>query len=111
VHFGYRDYEPASGRWTARDPILFDGGQGNLYAYVANNPVMGRDPWGLLCVTVTAYQGVGGGVTTCITDEGASVCGEVGFGVGASAGVDVGGGLEKTGTSIVAEARSRPPAG
>ena len=104
VHFGYRDYEPASGRWTARDPILFDGGQGNLYAYVGNNPVMGRDPWGLFCITVTAYQGVGGGVTTCITDEGVSVCAEVGFGVGASAGVDAGGGLEKTGTSIVAEA-------
>jgi RHS repeat-associated protein len=34
VRFGYRDYEPGTGRWTAKDPILFRGGQGNLYGYV-----------------------------------------------------------------------------
>lgn len=103
VLFGSRDYEPASGRWTARDPIGFDGGQGNLYAYVGSSPVQHRDPTGLFCISVTGYSGVGGGVTTCITDEGASVCGEVGFGVGASAGVDSGG-LDETGLSVVAEA-------
>ena len=32
------------------DPILFDGGQANLYAYVGNNPVNQRDPSGLWCV-------------------------------------------------------------
>jgi RHS repeat-associated protein len=31
--FGARDYEPEAGRWTARDPILFEGGQSNLYTY------------------------------------------------------------------------------
>jgi RHS repeat-associated protein len=45
--FGARDYEPASGRWTSRDPIGFDGGQTNLYAYIADDPVNGRDPDGL----------------------------------------------------------------
>ena len=39
VQFGLRDYEPASGRWTSRDPILFNGGQTNLYAYVDDDPV------------------------------------------------------------------------
>ena len=46
VMFGLRDYEPASGRWTSRDPILFDGGQTNLYAYVGNDPVNSVDPDG-----------------------------------------------------------------
>jgi RHS repeat-associated protein len=103
VHFGFRDYDPASGRWTGRDPVLFGGGQGNLYVYVGNNPINNRDPIGLFCVNVTSYEGVGGGVGFCITGEGASVCGEIGFGVGASVGADIGGGLEKTGIKLVAE--------
>ncbi|MBE2232838.1 MAG: hypothetical protein IAE85_05030, partial [Anaerolinea sp.] len=47
VHFWRRDYERASGRWTARDPIFFEGGQWNLYAYAGNDPVRYRDPSGL----------------------------------------------------------------
>ena len=103
VHFGFRDYEPDSGRWTARDPVLFEGRQGNLYVYVGNSPLTYRDPSGLFCVSVSAYEGVGGGVGFCITDEGASVCGELGFGVGVNVEADIGGGLEKTGTQLVGE--------
>lgn len=47
VRFGFRDYDPASGRWTAKDPIFFAGGQSNLYGYVANDPVGRKDPSGL----------------------------------------------------------------
>jgi len=47
VRFGYRDYDPYAGRWTAKDPIFFEGGQGNLYQYVQNNPVNFIDPSGL----------------------------------------------------------------
>ncbi len=47
VRFGARDYTPATGRWTIKDPILFDGGDLNLYAYVGNNPVNFTDPGGL----------------------------------------------------------------
>jgi RHS repeat-associated protein len=47
VRFGFRDYDPETGRWTAKDPILFAGGQMNLYAYVLNNPVSYADPAGL----------------------------------------------------------------
>ena len=47
VRFGYRDYEPGTGRWTAKDPIFFGGGQGNLYVYVLNNPINLNDPSGL----------------------------------------------------------------
>ena len=34
VRFGYRDYDPDIGRWTAKDPILFGGGDTDLYGYV-----------------------------------------------------------------------------
>jgi len=36
-----------SGRWTAKDPILFGGGDTNLYGYVLNDPVNMVDPSGL----------------------------------------------------------------
>jgi RHS repeat-associated protein len=39
VRFGARDYDPESGRWTAKDPIGFNGGDTNVYAYVAGDPV------------------------------------------------------------------------
>ena len=84
VRFGLRDYEPASGRWTARDPILLQGGQANLYVYVGNDPIQYRDPLGLFCIGATAYAGVGGGVKFCMSFGGASLCSELGFGVGGS---------------------------
>jgi len=39
VRFGARDYDAEAGRWTAKDPIRFDGGDTNLYAYVGGNPI------------------------------------------------------------------------
>jgi RHS repeat-associated protein len=39
VRFGARDYDAVAGRWTAKDPVLFDGGLVNLYAYVGSDPV------------------------------------------------------------------------
>jgi RHS repeat-associated protein len=47
VKFGYRDYDPDLGRWTSKDPILFDNGDSDLYGYCINNPVNLFDPWGL----------------------------------------------------------------
>jgi len=47
IRFGYRDYDPTTGRWTARDPIGFAGGDTNLYGYVLNNPLLYTDPSGL----------------------------------------------------------------
>jgi RHS repeat-associated protein len=47
VRFGARDYDPETGRWTARDPIDFSGGDTNLYGYVADDPVNFVDPTGL----------------------------------------------------------------
>jgi RHS repeat-associated protein len=47
VRFGARDYDPETGRWTSKDPILFGGGDTNLYGYVMSDPVNLIDPSGL----------------------------------------------------------------
>ena len=47
VRFGARDYDPEVGRWTTKDPILFEGGDTNIYVYVGNDPVNAIDPEGL----------------------------------------------------------------
>jgi RHS repeat-associated protein len=39
IRFGARDYDPRLGRWTAKDPILWDGGQANLYEYAHSSPI------------------------------------------------------------------------
>ncbi|PAV24721.1 hypothetical protein CF392_14705 [Tamilnaduibacter salinus] len=47
IRFGYRDYDPTTGRWTARDPIGFAGGDTNLYGYVLGDPINFSDGNGL----------------------------------------------------------------
>jgi RHS repeat-associated protein len=47
ARFGYRDYDPETGRWTAKDPILFAGGDVDLYGYCLSDPVNLVDPIGL----------------------------------------------------------------
>ncbi|MCL4822693.1 MAG: RHS repeat-associated core domain-containing protein [Anaerolineales bacterium] len=47
VRFGARDYDPEVGRWTAKDPIGFEGGSAGLFEYSANDPVNSKDPSGL----------------------------------------------------------------
>jgi RHS repeat-associated protein len=47
VRFGFRDYDPDIGRWTAKDSILFLGGNVDLYGYVLNDPGNLIDPLGL----------------------------------------------------------------
>ncbi len=41
-YYGYRYYSPELGRWMSRDPIGEDGGV-NLYGFVGNDGVNGRD--------------------------------------------------------------------
>ncbi|MDF0752746.1 RHS repeat-associated core domain-containing protein [Marinobacter sp. 71-i] len=47
IRFGYRDYDPTTGRWTARDPIGFAGGDTNLYGYVSSDVITWNDKTGL----------------------------------------------------------------
>jgi uncharacterized protein RhaS with RHS repeats len=44
MYYGYRWYDPETGRWPSRDPIEEDGGM-NLYGFVGNN---GVNWWDLL---------------------------------------------------------------
>ena len=56
TRFGYRDYDAETGKWTAKDPIGFTGGDTNLYGYVLNDPVNWIDPWGLESSYWERYQ-------------------------------------------------------
>ena len=47
TRFGARYYDPNLGRWAQKDPILFDGGDPNLYGYVNNDPINFIDIKGL----------------------------------------------------------------
>ena len=56
VRFGARDYDAEAGRWMAKDPIRFEGGDTNLYGYVINDPVNFVDPLGRLFTSVHALS-------------------------------------------------------
>jgi RHS repeat-associated protein len=66
-HFGARDYDASTGRWLSKDPLLFGGGDTNLYGYTMNDPInlidsAGTDASGAViggCVTA-----IGAGVLT-----------------------------------------------
>ncbi len=45
-YYGFRYYNPSTGRWLSRDPIEEDGGL-NLYGFVDNSPLDSIDPNGL----------------------------------------------------------------
>ena len=76
VHFGAREYDPETGRWTTKDPIGFAGGDGNLYAYVDNDPVNNVDLEGLCLDSVTC---------TCLRNP--VLCAEIGVAAGGAAQV------------------------
>jgi len=61
VRYGARDYDPETGRWTTKDPIVFDGGDLNLYRYAAGDPVNRIDLNGKWVINAAAGV-VGGGI-------------------------------------------------
>jgi RHS repeat-associated protein len=68
VKLGFRDYSPNVGRWTAKDPIGFWGGDVDLYGYVHNRPTRFVDPLGLWAAgislefsTINPFTSGGGG--------------------------------------------------
>jgi RHS repeat-associated protein len=62
TRFGARDYDAQTGRWTAKDPILFAGGDTNLYGYVLSDPVNLIDPIGEYGFAGAAYGFVSGAI-------------------------------------------------
>ncbi len=49
LYYGYRYYDPQTGRWISRDPQGESGGL-NLYAFVGNNPATRIDALGLRAI-------------------------------------------------------------
>lgn len=56
TRFGWRDYDAETGRWTAKDPILFAGGSINLYGYAMGDPINLIDPDGMAVILVFYQQ-------------------------------------------------------
>jgi len=58
TRFGARDYDAATGRWTAKDPIRFEGKDSNLYGYVGNDPINFVDPTGKIVKEIVVIGGI-----------------------------------------------------
>ncbi len=58
-YYRARYYQPSLQRFIAEDPIGFYGGDVNVYAYVQNNPLILRDPQGLLTLGQGTIIGCG----------------------------------------------------
>ena len=58
MRFGYRDYDPGVGRFTAPDPARDKRGDGDLYDYCVDDPVSCVDPAGLAWFLPAAYKGL-----------------------------------------------------
>jgi len=61
TRFGYRDYDAYTGKWTAKDPIGFSGGDSNLYGYVLGDPINFFDPTGLIVWQILMPTSLGNG--------------------------------------------------
>ncbi|MCK5524937.1 MAG: hypothetical protein KAI83_17560, partial [Thiomargarita sp.] len=89
VRFGARDYDPEIGRWTTKDPILFDGGDTNLYGYVVNDPVNLIDPQGTFFDIIADIGFVAYDIYRIAKDNIFGECGNLGSNITAL-GADVG---------------------
>ncbi len=59
MRFGERDYDPETGRFTAKDPLRFDGGDTNLYGYALADPVNLTDSTGMFLDTLVDLAFIG----------------------------------------------------
>ncbi len=57
-HFGAREYDPATGSFTATDPIGVAGGSTAAYGYASDDPINSFDPTGLSIVDCLANVGL-----------------------------------------------------
>lgn len=101
VRFGARDYDPETGRWTSKDPILFGGGDTNLFGYVQNDPVNFIDPEGKFPLPLILGALAGIFYATDTDTPGAAQDEMIGVPMAAAGGWMAGGGICKaTDTSI-----------
>jgi RHS repeat-associated protein len=59
VHFGHREYDPASGRFIQPDPIGLEGGDVDLYGYCWDDPIHFVDRTGLSADSESESDGKG----------------------------------------------------
>ncbi|MBK5965283.1 hypothetical protein CCR95_14600 [Thiocystis minor] len=85
VRFAARDYDPETGRWTAKDVIGFSD-TANRYAYAKNDPINLQDLNGLFTIGLNFYNGFGGGASLSLDDNGASL--DIEFGLGKGMGIE-----------------------
>ncbi|OEU66811.1 MAG: hypothetical protein BA863_07080 [Desulfovibrio sp. S3730MH75] len=125
IHFGYREYAPAIGRFITPDPMGYDGGGVDIYGYCLDDPINFIDRVGLLAwvpiaggvigAGYNAYDGyedwksdkisnldyaksIGlGGVTGAISTLGGGVVSSVAVGAGAAATNEAGNQIIKKG--------------
>ena len=117
-HFGARDLDPAIGRWTTKDPILFGGGY-NLYMYASNDPVNRVDATGRLDIVIVIdidfvplVGGAFNGGLVYDTDDGTwSLFSGSGTSLGLAFGAGIGGGIcrEVEGGGVSADVNLPPP--
>jgi len=83
MRFGARDYDAHTGRWTSKDPILFEGDGPNFYSYVLNDPINLSDMTGhsAFAGTIGRYVGRAGGAAA-----GRAIGGAIGSGIGVGLG-------------------------
>jgi len=86
TRFGFRDYDAETGRWTAKDPILFGGEDSNLYGYLFQDPVNGIDPEGLWSISGGLFYGLGLQITAGQNPNGSGFL-SLQFGWGAGGGL------------------------
>jgi RHS repeat-associated protein len=94
VRFGARDYDPEVGRWTAKDPVRFEGGV-NLYEYGASDPVnrvdvTGRNPaWALPALWTLGGGGLAGAAAGAAAAAGAVVAAATGVALAGTQGYEL----------------------
>jgi len=111
LRFGARDYDPITGRWTAKDPTQFLGRDSNLYGYVLSDPVNRLDPSGLLNPAKAFTSLINAANAGRLYASGllklAVAAGLIGTGVGAPAGAGIAAlGLWNVNSAIAAQNRA-----
>jgi RHS repeat-associated protein len=98
VHFGARDYDPETGRWLSKDPILFNAGDTNLYGYAVNDPINMVDPSGLWGISLTTSTTAAASSRPGSCNDGGAVETSSGVVIGSDGGRAVAGGITSVGT-------------